>query len=234
MTKLQYFRWIIFSSCLLLVVVPAVAKAKAVTSCADTVPGKNTAKCLSKCKDPYMVYHLGGDAGCKQAPQGGNVNTKCCGTCTTHDLQSEGAARCLETCSGSSYPEHDEGGDSHCPDGKKCCYSPVPATPQTPPAAPPATDEKPEESSLPHFSSLITTTPTTTIGNIIRRLLGFAGSLTIIMMTYAGILWMTAGGKEQSVTRAKKIITWTVIGLILIFTSYTIVNFILTAVVSSS
>ena len=179
-----------------------------------------------------MVYHLGGDKGCEKA-QGGNVNTKCCGTCTTHDLQIEGAAQCLDTCSG-SYPEHDEGGDSHCPDGKKCCYSPVPATPQTPPAAPPATDEKPEESSLPHFSSLITTTPTTTIGNIIRSLLGFAGSLTIIMMTYAGILWMTAGGKEQSVTRAKKIITWTVIGLILIFTSYTIVNFILTTVVPSS
>ena len=229
MTKLQYFRWIIFSSCLLLVVVPAVAKA--VTSCADTVPGVNTAKCLSACKDPYMVPHSSGDGGCRQA-QGGNVNKKCCGTCTTHDLQSEGAARCLDTCSG-SYPEHDEGGDSNCK-GKKCCYMPESVTPQTPPAAPPATDEKPKESSLPHFSSLITTTPTTTIGNIIRSLLGLAGSLTIIMMTYAGILWMTAGGKEQSVTRAKKIITWTVIGLILIFTSYTIVNFILTAVVSSS
>jgi len=54
------------------------------------------------------------------------------------------------------------------------------------------------------------------------------------MMTYAGILWMTAGGKEQTVTKAKKIMLWTVIGLILIFSSYTIVNFILTAVVSSS
>ncbi|HOS99321.1 MAG TPA: pilin, partial [bacterium] len=106
-------------------------------------------------------------------------------------------------------------------------------TPQTPSAGP-SNNEKPVESSLPHFSSLITATPTATIGNVIRTLLGLAGSLTIIMMTYAGILWMTAGGKEKRVTQAKNIIVWTVIGLVLIFTSYTVVNFILTTVVPSS
>ncbi len=227
MTKLQYFRWIIFSSCLLLVVVPAVAKA--VTSCADTVPGKNTAKCLSACNDTYMVSYSRGDAGCKK----NNVNTpKCCGTCTTHDLKSAGAARCLVSCN-NNYPEHDGGGDQYCTDGKKCCYMPASVTPQTPSAGP-SNNEKPVESSLPHFSSLITATPTATIGNVIRTLLGLAGSLTIIMMTYAGILWMTAGGKEKRVTQAKNIIVWTVIGLVLIFTSYTVVNFILTTVVPSS
>ena len=226
MTKLQYFRCIIFSSCVLLAVVPVVTKA---VTCKDAVPGANTAQCLSACNDTYMVSYSRGDAGCKK----NNVNTpKCCGTCTTHDLKSAGAARCLVSCN-NNYPEHDGGGDQYCTDGKKCCYMPASVTPQTPSAGP-SNNEKPVESSLPHFSSLITATPTTTIGNIIRSLLGLAGSLTIIMMTYAGILWMTAGGKEQTVTKAKKIMLWTVIGLILIFSSYTIVNFILTAVVSSS
>ena len=230
MTKLQYFRCVIFSSCILLAVVPVVAKA--VTSCADTVPGKNTALCLSACNDTYMVAWPGGNAGCQLEPQGGS---KCCGTCTTHDLKKEGMARCLANCN-DSYPEHDAAGDGNCTGGKKCCYMPAPATPQTPPALPPSdqTIDKLEESNLPHFSSLITATPTTTIGNIIRSLLGLAGSLTIIMMTYAGILWMTAGGKEKRVTQAKNIIVWTVIGLVLIFTSYTVVNFILTTVVPSS
>ncbi len=228
MTKLQYFRCIIFFSCILLAVVPVVTKA-AVTSCADTVPGVNTAQCLSACDDSYMVSYSRGDAGCKK----NNVNTpKCCGTCTTHDLKSAGAARCLDSCN-NSYPEHDGGGDQYCTDGKKCCYMPASVTPQTPSAGP-SNNEKPVESSLPHFSSLITATPTATIGNVIRTLLGLAGSLTIIMMTYAGILWMTAGGKEKRVTQAKNIIVWTVIGLVLIFTSYTVVNFILTTVVPSS
>ncbi|HNU90154.1 MAG TPA: pilin, partial [bacterium] len=177
----------------------------------------------------YMVSYSRGDAGCKK----NNVNTpKCCGTCTTHDLKSAGAARCLVSCN-NNYPEHDGGGDQYCTDGKKCCYMPASVTPQTPSAGP-SNNEKPVESSLPHFSSLITATPTATIGNVIRTLLGLAGSLTIIMMTYAGILWMTAGGKEKRVTQAKNIIVWTVIGLVLIFTSYTVVNFILTTVVPSS
>jgi len=210
----------------LLVAVPAAAKV--VPKCSDTVPGENTAQCLEACEDPYVVHHPLGDAGCGQAL---GQDYKCCGTCTTHNLRKKGEAWCLDTCN-SSYPEHDAGGDINCK-GKKCCYMPESGTPQTPPAASSAS-EKSEESSLPHFSSLITATPTTTIGNIIRSLLGLAGSLTIIMMTYAGILWMTAGGKEQTVTKAKKIMLWTVIGLILIFSSYTIVKFILTAVVSSS
>ena len=225
MTKLQYFRCIIFSSCVLLAVVPVVTKA---VTCKDAVPGANTAQCLSACNDTYMVSYSRGDAGCKK----NNVNTpKCCGTCTTHDLKSAGAARCLDSCN-NSYPEHDAGGDINCK-GKKCCYMPESGTPQTPSAGP-SNNEKPVESSLPHFSSLITATPTATIGNVIRTLLGLAGSLTIIMMTYAGILWMTAGGKEKRVTQAKNIIVWTVIGLVLIFTSYTVVNFILTTVVPSS
>jgi len=87
------------------------------------------------------------------------------------------------------------------------------------------TESKPlDESALPKFNSLLTANVNTVIGNIIKSLLGLTGTLTLVMMVVAGIMWMTAGGKEQTITKAKKMITWTAIGLAIIFSSYIILK----------
>lgn len=83
-----------------------------------------------------------------------------------------------------------------------------------------------ETRALPTFSSLIKLERTTVIGNIIKSLLGLTGTVTVIMMVYGGLLWMTAAGNEKAVSKAKQIILWTAIGLVLIFSSYTILNFL--------
>lgn len=79
---------------------------------------------------------------------------------------------------------------------------------------------------LPRLSSLIKLGRNQFIGNIIKSLLGFAGTLTVIMMVYGGLLWMTAAGNDKAVTQAKKIIFWTAVGLVLIFSSYAILKFL--------
>lgn len=64
--------------------------------------------------------------------------------------------------------------------------------------------------------------PRVTIANIIRYALSFVGTLFIALTVYAGILWMTASGNDDQVTKAKKLIFQAVIGLFITFSAYTI------------
>ena len=54
------------------------------------------------------------------------------------------------------------------------------------------------------------------IGRILKGLFGLLGSIFILLIIYGGYLWMTAGGNEEQITRAKKIITGAVIGLVIV------------------
>src|SRR3989338_5454942 len=51
------------------------------------------------------------------------------------------------------------------------------------------------------------------IGTIIKAVLGLVGTIFLVLTIYAGILWMTAAGKEEQIEKAKNIIRATVIGL---------------------
>ncbi|HOZ53132.1 MAG TPA: pilin [bacterium] len=68
------------------------------------------------------------------------------------------------------------------------------------------------------------------IGRVISAALGIVGSLALIMFIYGGITWMTAAGNEQNVTKGKNIIIWATLGLVVIFSSYAIVRFVLQAI----
>lgn len=65
------------------------------------------------------------------------------------------------------------------------------------------------------------------IANIIRIILGFLGLITVGLIIYAGFVWMTAGGDESRIERAKKILVEAIIGLIIILAAFIIVSFIL-------
>lgn len=56
-------------------------------------------------------------------------------------------------------------------------------------------------------------------------ILGIIGSLTLIMFIYGGFIFLTSSGSSEKVGEAKKIITAAVIGLIIVFASYMIVQF---------
>ena len=64
------------------------------------------------------------------------------------------------------------------------------------------------------------------IGKIIKGVLGLVGSLALLMFIYGGITWMTSGGNEEKIKKGKQILTWAVLGIVMIFTSYSILNLV--------
>ena len=71
-------------------------------------------------------------------------------------------------------------------------------------------------------------------GRVLNSIIGVAGALALIVITYGGIRWLTAGGNEEKITEAKKIIFLPLLGLIIIFAAYAIVNFVLQATLVST
>lgn len=63
-------------------------------------------------------------------------------------------------------------------------------------------------------------------GYIVGGLLSFVAVIFMILVIYGGILWMTARGNEQQVSRAQNILIQSIIGLILVFSAYVLVEFV--------
>lgn len=72
------------------------------------------------------------------------------------------------------------------------------------------------------------------VATIIKQAMGLLGVLMVVLVIYAGFLWMTAGGSEEKVSKAKKLLTNAVIGVILIFLAYAITSYVIEAVLLSS
>lgn len=66
----------------------------------------------------------------------------------------------------------------------------------------------------------------TKAGQLIGTLLAFVGVLFLILMIYAGLMWMTAGGNEQTVDKSKTLIINAIIGLVIVLAAYGITSFI--------
>lgn len=66
-----------------------------------------------------------------------------------------------------------------------------------------------------------------TVTNVINWVLGLLGLVAVSYIIYAGYQWLTAGGNEERVTKAKKILTNAVIGLVVVLFAWAIVNFII-------
>ncbi len=64
------------------------------------------------------------------------------------------------------------------------------------------------------------------LGNLINVVLSVLGVVLLILVIYAGTLWMTAGGDSGKVDKAKALITNGVIGLILILAALSISTFV--------
>jgi cbb3-type cytochrome oxidase subunit 3 len=69
----------------------------------------------------------------------------------------------------------------------------------------------------------------TKIGNIISIFLGFLGIIFFLFILYGGWIWMKAKGNEEQVTRAKDIITNSVIGILIILGAYILTRFIVSS-----
>ncbi|MDD2646666.1 MAG: Ig-like domain-containing protein [Patescibacteria group bacterium] len=68
------------------------------------------------------------------------------------------------------------------------------------------------------------------IGRIVRFILGFLGLIAVVIVVYGGFIWMTSGGNEEKITRAKKLMAAGIIGLLIIILAYAFASFIINAI----
>ncbi len=62
---------------------------------------------------------------------------------------------------------------------------------------------------------------------IVNKFLGILGGVIFLAFVYGGILWVLSAGEETKVKKGKDILLWTSVGLLVIFSSYAIINLIL-------
>lgn len=72
------------------------------------------------------------------------------------------------------------------------------------------------------------------IGRVINAALGISGSVALLMFIWGGLQWLTSGGSPERIQKGKNTIVWAVLGLVLIFGSYAILNFVLGAILGAS
>lgn len=67
------------------------------------------------------------------------------------------------------------------------------------------------------------------IGQLISVLIGLFGIIFLGITVYAGVMYITSGGDPKKVEDAKKMLTWSAIGMALILASFAISRFLLGA-----
>lgn len=72
--------------------------------------------------------------------------------------------------------------------------------------------------------------PQRIIMEVIRRILTLTGILFMGLIVYGGYLFVTAHGEEEQITKGKKIIIASIVGIVIVLMSYSITLFIGTRV----
>lgn len=71
------------------------------------------------------------------------------------------------------------------------------------------------------------------VGSIINAALTMVGIIFLILMVYAGYLWMTAAGEGDQIEKAQEIVKTSIIGIILVMSAYAITAFVISKVESA-
>jgi len=75
---------------------------------------------------------------------------------------------------------------------------------------------------------------TTIIGNIIKVVVSLLGLIAVVLIIIGGFQWMTSGGEEEKITKAKQLMINGIIGLVIIVLAYAIATFIIDKLVTVS
>jgi len=67
------------------------------------------------------------------------------------------------------------------------------------------------------------------IGTVIKAALGIVGVVFLVLMVYAGYIWMIARGDESKTEKAKNTIVNCIIGVIIVVGAYAITSYLVTA-----
>lgn len=69
--------------------------------------------------------------------------------------------------------------------------------------------------------------PRVVLGRAINGALSIVGALSLTTFVYGGFIWMLSFGNPERVKKGLSILTWGFYGLMIIFSSYAIINFML-------
>jgi len=74
------------------------------------------------------------------------------------------------------------------------------------------------------------------VAQIIKTALSIVGGLFVLLIAYGGYLWMTAesAANKNNLDKAKKVITFAIIGLVIIVAAYAITSFVVSVAEKSS
>jgi len=61
------------------------------------------------------------------------------------------------------------------------------------------------------------------IGNVVKALLGLSGAIALLAFVWAGVLMVIGAGNPEKIKKSKSSLVWATIGLVVIFTAYTLV-----------
>ena len=75
---------------------------------------------------------------------------------------------------------------------------------------------------------------TVIIARLIRTVISFLGVIAVVIVVYGGFMYMTAGGNDERVKKAKKTITNGLIGLVIVLMSFAIAQFIVSRLVGAT
>jgi len=65
---------------------------------------------------------------------------------------------------------------------------------------------------------------------IIQWIMGIVGLVCVAFIIYGGVMYATSGGSEEHVERAKKILLWSIIGLVICILAFVIANAVVGAI----
>lgn len=72
------------------------------------------------------------------------------------------------------------------------------------------------------------------IGKLINVFLSVLGIIFVVMVVYAGYLWMTDAGEGKKVEKAKALLGTAIIGIVITLAAYAISNFVITSLVTGT
>lgn len=105
------------------------------------------------------------------------------------------------------------------------------AAPDDPPAGSPPPAGNPSGSTTVSLDNPISSNSIPAlIGRVINAVLGVVGSIALLMVIYGGFTWMLAAGNGEKIKKGRDIIVWAMLGLVVIFTSYALVRFVITSI----
>lgn len=76
--------------------------------------------------------------------------------------------------------------------------------------------------------------PRTMAARIVNVAMGFLGLIAVVIILLGGFKWMTAGGNEEKVSEAKKLLGQGVIGLLIVLAAWGIATFVIDQLINAT